>query len=169
MSDYSRAYAKSCAEKIFRKKIGLTLNERVDLVAEEALPLFSRVRRRAPPRHPRVPHFDALLKVPDDGALSAVEVSAVAREGFVVEEPARVDDAADLHVGGGDHVGHHVHVDEDAGAARAPARQVQLVVEEELLIISELPQDLGSKNQLLLHISMTFISHGTHGGKNQYQ
>ena len=166
MTDYPGTYAKSCAEKIFRKKIGLTLNERVDLVPEEALPLFSRVRRCAPPRHPRVPHFDALLEVPDDGALSAVEVSAVAREGFVVEEPARVDDAADLHVGGGDHVGHHVHVDEDAGAARAPARQVQLVVEEELLIISELPQDLGSKNQLLLHISMTFISHG---GKNPHQ
>ena len=65
--------------------MALTLNEWVDLVSEEALPFFSRVRSRAPPRHLGIPHFDALLEVSDDGALSAV--SAVAGEGFAVKEP----------------------------------------------------------------------------------
>ena len=94
----------------------------------------------------RPPHPDALLQVGDHRALragGAVTLLALGAEGVVVEEPAAVHDAPDLDPALGEHRGHGVDVDEDAGAAGGGAGEEELLGEEQLLVLDQLANDFA--------------------------
>jgi len=121
----------------------LTLDEREELVSEEAFPDFPLKVLLAACRNSGLPKSNALLEVLDDGALALAGRALDGGERIVVEKPAGVDDAADAESGSTDHPRDEVDVHHDPYAAGAASGEVEFPAEEELLEVGQLPDDLS--------------------------